>query len=155
MVTLNKTSSYLTTFATMFGRSRYIRVPIGSSLSSNCFQYKMDHIFGPIEHCCGIADDLIIYGYTLDDHDRVLFTVLDTAKQVGLKFNPDKCIFKCTQIPFFEMLIGANSIRPDPKKIKALDQLPLPSNVHEMQSFLGIVNHLSHFSSKIASLTGS
>ena len=98
---------------------------------------------------------LIIYGYTLEDHDRVLFTVLDTAKQVGLKFNPDRCIFRCMQIPFFAMLIGANGIRPDLKKIKTLNQLPLPSNVCEMQSFLGIVNYLSHFSSRIASLTGS
>ena len=52
---------------------------------------------------------------------RVLFTVFDTAKQVGLKFNPDKYIYKCVQIPFFGMLIGADGIRPDPKKIEALN----------------------------------
>ena len=125
------------------------------SLSRNCFQYKMDQIFGPIEQCCGITDDLIIYGYILEDHDRVCFTVLDTAKQEGLKFNPDTCIFRCMQIPFFGILIGADVIWPDQKKIEALNQIPLPSNVLEMQSFLGIVNYLSHFSSKIASLTGS
>ena len=90
MMTLSKKSSYLTTFATMIGRYRYVRVSMGASLSSDCFQHKMDQIFGPIEQCCGITHDLVIYGYTLEDHDIVLFTVLDTAKQVGLKFNPDK-----------------------------------------------------------------
>ena len=80
---------------------------------------------------------------------------LDTAKCVGLRFNPDKCIFKCTQIPIFGMLIGADCIRTDPKKIDALNCLPLPGNVREMQLFLGIVNYLSRFSPKIANLRGS
>ena len=104
----------------MFGRYRYIRVSMGTSLSNDCFLYKMDQIFGPIEQCCGIADNLVMYGYTLGDHDRVLFTVLDTAKQVGLKLNPDKCSFRCMQIPFFGMLIGADGIRPDHRKLKLL-----------------------------------
>ena len=94
---------------------------MGESLSSNCFQYKMDQIFGPIEQCCGITDNLVMYNYTLEDHDRVLITVLVTAKQVDLRFNPDKCIFRCIRIPFFGMLIGANGIRPDSMKIKAVN----------------------------------
>ena len=44
---------------------------MGANLSSHCFQYKMDQIFGPIDQCCGIADDLIIYGYTLEYQDSV------------------------------------------------------------------------------------
>ena len=53
------------------------------------------------------------------------------------------------------MLIGADGIRSDLKKIEALNHLPLPGNVREMQSFLGIVNYLSRFSPKIANLMGS
>ena len=49
---------------------------MGANLGSNCFQYKMDQIFGPVEQCCRIEDDLVIYAYTLEDHDRVLFIVL-------------------------------------------------------------------------------
>ena len=53
------------------------------------------------------------------------------------------------------MLIGADGIRPDPKKVEALNCLPSPGNVREMQSFLGIMNYFSRFSPKIANLTGS
>ena len=63
MMALSEESSYLTTFGTMFGRYRYVHVPMGASLSNNCFQYKMDQIFSPIAHCCGITDDLVIYSY--------------------------------------------------------------------------------------------
>ena len=75
MMLLNKHSSYLTTFATMYGRFRNVHVPMGASLSSDCFQYKMDEIFGPIKQCCDIADNLIVFGYSEEDHDRVLFVV--------------------------------------------------------------------------------
>ena len=53
MMTLSMKSSYLTTFATMFGRYRYVTVPMGASLSSDCFQYKMDQVLGPVEQCYG------------------------------------------------------------------------------------------------------
>ena len=102
---------------------------------------------------CGIADDLIVFSYSKEDHDRVLLVVLDMANHVGLHLNPDKCIFHCTQIPFFGMIVGAECIKPDPKKVKAIQELPLPSNVCKMHSFLGIVNYLSRFSLKIANLT--
>ena len=64
MMLLNKHSSYLTTVATMYGRFIYVHVLMGASLSSDCFQYKKDEIFGPIEQCCGIADNLIVFGYS-------------------------------------------------------------------------------------------
>ena len=115
---------------------------MGASLSSDCFQYKMNQIFGPIVQCCGITGDLVIYGYSGEAHDHVLFQVLDMAKHVGVTINPDKCIFKCTQIPFFGILIGADGIRPDAKRIEALHLLPLLGNIREMQSFLSIVNYL-------------
>ena len=60
MMTLSKESSYLTTFATMFGRYQYVRVPMGASLSSDCFWYKMDQIFRTIADCCEIVDDSVI-----------------------------------------------------------------------------------------------
>ena len=53
------------------------------------------------------------------------------------------------------MLIGADGIRPDPKKIEALNLLPLPGNVREMQLFLDIVNYLNRLNPKIANFTGS
>ena len=76
MMWLSKESSYMTTFATMFSRYRYVHIPMGASLSSDCFQYKMYQIFGPIPQSCGITNDLVIYSYSEMDHDQVLFQVL-------------------------------------------------------------------------------
>ena len=58
---LTKGASLLTTFGTMYGRYCYLRVPMGASLSSDVYQYKVDEIFWDIPQCVGIADDIMIF----------------------------------------------------------------------------------------------
>ena len=68
---LDKESSKLTTFGTPFGRCRYLRMPMGASLSSDVYQYKVDGHLEHIENCVAIADDIIIFGFNPDctNHD--------------------------------------------------------------------------------------
>ena len=89
-----KRASLLTTLGTMYGCYCYLRVPMGASLSSDVHQYKVDKIFEDIPQCVGIADDIVIFGYNDQDHDTTLYSVLDRAHDVRMKFNPDKCAFK-------------------------------------------------------------
>ena len=72
----------------------------------------------------GIADDIVIFGYGDDDHDAALYSVLDRAREVGIWFNPDKCMFKKDSISFYGVTISADGIKPDPSKIEAIKNLP-------------------------------
>ena len=116
---------------------------MGASLSSNVYQFKIDEIFEDISQCVGIADDIVILGYNDHDHDQTLYTVLDRARKVGMKFNPDKCTFKRDSISFYGVTISADGVKPDPRKIDAIKSLPEPRTEALLQSFLGIVNYLS------------
>ena len=93
---LDEESSKLTTFGTPFGHYRYLRMPMGASLSSDIYQFKVDSHLEGIENCVAIADDIIIYGFKEDgsDHDRTVRKVLEKAKSVGMRFNPSKCQFR-------------------------------------------------------------
>ena len=91
---LTKRALLLMTFGTMYRRYCYLRVPMGASLSSDVYQYKVDQIFEGILQSVGIADDIVIFGYNNHGHDTTLYSVLDRACDVGMKFNPDKCVFK-------------------------------------------------------------
>ena len=62
-LSLTKRASLLTTFGTMYGRYCYLRVPMGASLSSDVYQFKVDEIFQDIPQCEGIANDIVIFGY--------------------------------------------------------------------------------------------
>ena len=61
---LDEDSSKLMTFGTPYGRYRYLRMPMGASLSSDVYQYKVDGHLEDIQNCMAIADDIsIIYGF--------------------------------------------------------------------------------------------
>ena len=93
-------------------------------------------------------DDILVIGYDDDgtDHDAMVHTVLHRCKKVNLKLNKEKCHVRCTSIPFFGEVISRRGVQPEPKKIKALMNIPPTSNKKELQVFLGIINYLSKFS---------
>ena len=119
---LDSDSSKLTTFGTPFGRYCYLRMPMGTSLSSDVYQYKVDAHLDKIKNCMAIADDTIMYGYRDDgkDHDETVREVLEKAKAVGMRFNPSKCQFRKTQVKFFGLILSRQGVSPDPAKIEAL-----------------------------------
>ena len=110
----------MTTFGTMYGHFCYLRVPIGASLSPDVYQYKIDEIFEDIPQCVGIADDIVIFGYNDQDHDTTLYSVLDGAQDVGMKFNPDKCAFKRDSISFYGVTLSDEGVKQDLRKIDAI-----------------------------------
>ena len=152
---LDEESSKLMTFGTPFGRYRYLKMPMGASLSSDVYQYKVDGHLEHIRNCITIDDDIIAFGFNSDgtDHDATVRQIMDKEKQVGMRFNPAKCQFKCDEVKFFGMVLNRQGVIPDPAKIKALLKLPEPKTEALLQSFLGMINYLSRFEPKIADLT--
>ena len=75
---LNKQSSYLTTFACLFGRYRYKHLPFGAALAGNMFQCKIDEIFNDMPNVFSIADDILVIRYDKNrtDHNEVVYNVL-------------------------------------------------------------------------------
>ena len=69
---LDSDSSKLMTLGTPFGRYLYLRMPMGTSLSSDVYQYKVNSQFDKIQNCLAITDDIIMFGYREDgkDHDK-------------------------------------------------------------------------------------
>ena len=142
-------------FSTPFGRYRYLRMPMGASLSSDVYQYKVDAHLENIPNSMAIANDIIMYGYKNDcsDHDITVRQVLDKAKSVGMQFNPNKCQFRRKQVKFFGLILLRQGVSPDPAKIEALRNLPKPRDEKLLESFLCMVNYLSRFDPNIVNLT--
>ena len=60
---------------------------------------------------------------------------------------------KAQAINFFGCLYDANGIQPDPGKVDAVHALPAPTNVTELQEFLGLVTYLCPFIPVLSTLT--
>ena len=48
-----------------------------------------------------IADDLLVYGETIEEHDNNLKALLNRCRDVNLTLNPKKLRFKSDNVPFF------------------------------------------------------
>ena len=154
---LDEKSLYLISFACQFSRYRYKRLPFGEAPAGNMFQREIDKIFQDLPKVFCIVDDILVIEYEADgkDHDETLQRVLQVCREVDLKLNRDKCHFRCTSVPFFGEIISRYGVKPDPRKLKALMEMPPPKTKKELQAFLGIINYLSKFPPSTANICDS
>ena len=88
-----------------------------------CSKGKLDAIFLSVSGVTGIADDMIIYGKTNQEHDQHLVNFLEVCRKNTLTLNPDKMQFRLPQVSFFDHQWSARGLSPDPKKIAAVKQM--------------------------------
>lgn len=134
---------------------RYKRMPMGVLPASGEFMDKVAPLFHDIPGVALIHDDGIISGATKEEHDKALERFLQRTEAVGLTLNPNKCIFGQSEIPFWGCIIGKQGIRPDPRKVKALNYARRPETKEELISFLAMVRSNSDFIPQLAHKTAS
>ena len=154
-IKLDQQSSLYTTFNSPYGRYRFLRLPFGLVCAQDIFQRKVDETFSGLAGVAGIADEIIVYGRDRINHDKNLDSVMQRARQTGLKFNQGKCQIGCKSIPFFGHVISVDGLQPDPKKIEAIVSMDPSSNVDDLRSFLGMVQFLSRFIPGLATLAAN
>ena len=86
-VTLDEESSYSTTFNSPFGRYRFKRMSFGLKMSQDVFQSKIDQTFEGCNGVVGIADDIVVFGKTTEEHDENLHGMMERCQNTGLKLN--------------------------------------------------------------------
>ena len=69
-VNLDLESSPLTTFNSPFGRYRVLQMPFGLKMSQDIFQAKNDQTLEGCSGTVGIADVIVIYGKSEEEHDK-------------------------------------------------------------------------------------
>ena len=151
-VPLAEESKKLTAMLTPEGVYIHNVLAMGLSLASDVFEMIIKDMIKGLSGVINIADDLLIFGSTIEEHDRNLLAVLERCKEIGLTLNPKKFKFKCKMVPFFGNVVSDQGILPDPKKVQSIKNWPSPKSPKELQSFLGAVNYLSKFIPELSSL---
>ena len=131
-VCLDDESSHLLAFNTPFGRHRFKRMAYGIHSASEVFQVKVAQIIKGIEGCLNSQDDILIWADSKEEHDRRVHQVLLKVRDSGLKLNKSKCVFGMTELKFLGHIISERGIEPDPEKVSAIVDMPLPTNRKEL-----------------------
>ncbi|KAK9736835.1 Reverse transcriptase (RNA-dependent DNA polymerase) [Popillia japonica] len=144
---LTKESFKYTTFTTPFGKFAYQACPFGISSGPEIFQRTLHNIIhnsqvkGVVVH----ADDIVVSGRNVTDHDKKLEIVLKTLRDNGVTLNLRKCEFRKTQIQYLGYIVSKEGIQPDPANIESIINFPEPKCVTEVRRFLGLVTYLTKF----------
>ena len=158
-VVLDDESSKLTTFSTPFGRYRWLRMPFGCNVSSEIFQTRLQQSLDGLDGVYCVADDIMITGNGSTeeeaklDHDVKLKCLLERCRTVGIRLNRDKMKLHQTSVTFLGHLVTAEGLKPDPEKVRAIDDMTRPTDVEGVQRINGFVNYLAKFLPKLSDVT--
>ena len=160
-VKLTEQSSFYTTFNTPFGRFRWLRMPFGISSTPEIWQRKMHEAIEGLQGVEVIADDFLVCGFgdTVDeavmDHDQNLTVFLQRCRELNLTLNLQKIKLRLSQVPFMGHLLTADGAVTDPNKVRALRDMPTPTDVKSLKRFLGMVTYLAKFLPNLSSVCGA
>lgn len=152
-IPLDNYTSKICTFATPFGRYRYLRLPFGIASAPEVFQKTMSQIFDDLPGVRVYIDDVLVWGTSREEHDLRLRAALRAAQLSGITLNAEKCTFGVDEIRYLGDKISRSGIKPDPELVQCLREMPLPTSKKEVQRLLGAVNYFGKFLPNLSSKT--
>lgn len=154
-VELREEDKRKTAFSTRLGHFEFTKMPFGLSGAPATFQKLMSVLLTGVtwQGVVVYLDDVLVYGKTIEEHNRRLALVFDRFKDAGLKLNPGKCVFLKNEVKYLGHIIDCQGVRTDPEKIVKILEWPEPTTSKELHSFLGLCNYYRRFINKYAELT--
>ena len=123
---LSKKSSDMCAFQAL-GKTYYpTRMPMGCSQSSYFLHVAMRKVLGDVPGVHVYADDILCTSEGVDEHFKLLHTVLDRLRKAGLKVAPDKCHLFQTELTYLGHRITPEAITIDPQRVSVVRDLSPP-----------------------------
>ena len=153
---LDEDSRKLATISTHKGLFCYNRLPFGVSSAPAIFQRTMEGILKGIPYVHAYIDDILVTGTSESEHLQILEQVLTRLEEVGMRLKESKCQFLLPSVEYLGYRISENGIQPTEEKLRAIRDAPIPRDLSQLKSFLGLLNYYSkflpHLSSTLAPL---
>ena len=86
-------------------------------------------------------DDILVFGPNFGMTLARLESVLDRLGQAGLKLKAKKSQLFQEEIPFLGHIVSAAGIGADPAKCQQVRNWPVPRDLHEVRSFVGLCSY--------------
>ena len=90
-----------------------------------------------------IADDILVFGKSIDEHNANLEALLIRLLEAGLTINRKECVIGVKEVSFFGHWVSAACIRPMIKE--TLREIQRPQTKSEVRSYMGIVNFIGKY----------
>lgn len=133
-----------TAFVTMHGKYEWNVMPFGLKNAPVIFQRAIHRILQNYKlttFAVNYIDDILIFSTSEDEHMQHLTKVLNALDTEKIKLKESKCKFLLSKVDYLGHTISYNSISPLQSNVRAISNLPTPSNIKEVRRLLGKVNY--------------
>jgi hypothetical protein len=129
----------MTTFTCPFGTFAYRRMPFGLCNAPATFQRCMMSIFSDmVEKFLEVfMDDFSVFGSSFDNCLHNLSLVLKRCKETNLILSWEKSHFMVQEGIVLGHIVSKRGIEVDRAKVELIENLPPPTSVKQIRSFLG------------------
>ena len=136
---LSETSKALFIVNTIIGFLACERLPLGIKTAVQIFQRVMDEMLKGIDGVMCYIDNIMICSKTEAEHYEILRQVFQRLQEHNVHARINKCCFLQSSIHYLGHTIDREGVHHTQSKVEALLHAPVPTNVAELQSFLGFV----------------
>jgi len=151
-MTVDERDRHLLTINTHKGLFRYKRMHYGIALAPAVWQRSMEQILADIPGVHVFLDDITVTGKNDQEHFQRLELVLQRLEKHGLKANKQKSEFFKDSVNYCGHKIDKYGLHKTQKKVEAILKVPVPKNVTELKSFLGLVTYYGKFIPNLSTL---
>ncbi|XP_038063012.1 uncharacterized protein LOC119733697 [Patiria miniata] len=136
-----------TAFICEEGLFHFTVLPFGVVNGPASFQRLMSEVLGDLigRTCYVYLDDIVCYSHDVDQHLADLREVLAKLRSAGLTVNFEKCNFACSEMSYLGHVVSEDGLRPNPDKVAAIRDYPVPQTRKQLERFLGMVGWYQKF----------
>jgi len=107
-----------------------------------------------MEICLAFLDDIILLVQHLEQHLERLEVLLQRLLAAGLKLEPTKCYLLQRKVTFLGHVDSEDGIATDPEKTRLIRDWPVPRNLKELRSYLGLTSYYRKFVKDLCAIDG-
>jgi transposase InsO family protein len=140
------------TINTHKGLFEFQRLPFGVSTAPAIFQCVMDQILQGIPKTNCYLDDILVGGSSKEECEENLRAVIERLRKFNVQINRKKCQLFKSKVLYLGHQISKEQIEPNSEKVEAILRAPVPKDLAQLQSFLGLVNYYHNFLPNVSSI---
>ena len=123
------------------GLFQFPQMPFGLSGAPASFQRLMDKICHGLPFTTTYLDHVLVHSASMQEHAEHLRLVLERLSTAGLTLQGRKCNIGMAKVTYLGHVFSAAGMEPDPQKVAAVHDWTTPTNVSDLQSFLGLASY--------------
>ncbi len=147
LIRIKEGDEWKTAFNTHLGHFEFLVMPFGLTNAPAVFQCLVNDVLRDLldKTVFVYLDDILIFSSSMEEHISHVRDVLKRLLENKLYVKAEKCEFHVPSVSFLGFVVEKGQLRPDPSKVEAVKEWPVPTTRKQLQRFLGFAHFYRRF----------